>query len=443
MPHRPKGQGSSSVSPGGVVNASVYSPPRVNGKTAAAIMRQNSDTRNTMNKLSQQQAATTAGLQYVAHVSGVVTPVVKSKGGLPWLTAGNKSSDSTDRSTTDDSRSIATLATEDEREATASALLMVAKAAEREHQQQHLKGMVVDSSNAGAVLASVLSSASTCSTSTVPLKKRKKQLDILRRQQNHHQTVAEAEKEACHVSPVSLQSSVNPSPGNRAHSYDSKDLALGSSSMTSPQGETTQELLDSSKVHSTAQIGASGSSVVPISQVVIPHFPTVLHRVLADTGLTTEQGPAIRWLQDGESWKVENWNAMRRIVLPKYFSNLREEYGSSCGTIDAFLYQIDVWGFEEIKSGANAGAYRHNVRICLIVCSWRAMFSRMCGNTKHLTNISFATLTATALYSRSTKTLRQDATHLRFGLECRHQHRRHCQRNEQRQKGTKDCLPGT
>jgi hypothetical protein len=313
--------------------------------------------------MAQKKAAAT--LQY-AHPTGVVTPVIKNKGGINWLSTSNKSTDSTDRSTattttTDDSRSIATLATEDEREATASALLMVAKAAERE-QQHYLKGMVVDRDNVterrpSGVLPTVSSSASVSSASTVPLKKRKKQLDILRRQQQPDQ-----DKDACHVSPVS-HDTASPSTSNRAQSYDSKDLG---SSALSPKGETTQELLDSAKVHSTAQIGAGAS--LPVSQVLIPHFPTVLHQVLADKKLTIDdKGPIIKWLPDGEAWEVENWNAMRRQVLPKYFSDLRDENGSSCGTIDAFLHNIDAWGFEEIKSGPNAGAYRHNVSLSFVV----------------------------------------------------------------------------
>mmetsp|Transcript_28027 Transcript_28027/g.61760 ORF Transcript_28027/g.61760 Transcript_28027/m.61760 type:complete len:675 (+) Transcript_28027:192-2216(+) len=350
MPHRPEGQGSSSSLSQGGVNSSVYTPPRVTGSTAAAIMRQQSSD-NSMNQISGNTTST--ALQYNGHPSGIVTPVVKSKAGLPWLAAGrNKSSDSTDRSmatsgTTDDSRSIATLGTEDEREATASALLMVAKAAEREQQQHYLKGMVVD--NTSVVLASIPSAVSRGSPSTVPLKKRKKQL----------------REDACHVSPFShssndLESTNTSATGNHAHSYDSKDM--GPSSLTTPKGEMTQELLDSSKVHSTAQIGAGAK--LPISPVLIHHFPTVLHQVLVDKELAIdEKGPAIQWLPNGESFKVNDWNAMRRRVLPKYFSDLRDEHGSSSGTIDAFLYHIDAWGFEEIKTGANTGAYCHDLFI--------------------------------------------------------------------------------
>lgn len=96
------------------------------------------------------------------------------------------------------------------------------------------------------------------------------------------------------------------------------------------------------------------------SQVIIPHFPTVLHRVLADQQLA---GSVLTWLPDGESWKVLRWDAFRREVLPQYFSTLRDENGSGCGTIDAFLYHLTAWGFEEVRDGSAVGAYRHDVSI--------------------------------------------------------------------------------
>lgn len=367
MPHRPEEGLGSSIA--GVNASAVYIPPRVAESTAAAIMR-------------QQGAHNNYGAR---SPSGVVTPIVKSKhwSMMPGIDArtSNKSCDSTDRSTgtNDDSRSIATLATEDEREVTASALMMVAQAAEREH---YLVAVSSSSMPTGS------------SSSTVPLKKRKKQMDIIRRQEqqdneedHHHESSSNTDdnnnkdssttdQNPCHISPVSHSSSGQGEDGtplrrtnssatnnNSAHSYDSKDLhpSYRSSGVVS-KGETTKELLDSSKVHCTAQIGAqpsssSLSSTFP-SQVLIPHFPTVLHHVLADKEL---DGKVIQWLPDGEAWKVVRWDAMRRQVLPKYFADLRDENGSGCGTIDAFLYHLDAWGFEEIQDGTNAGAYRNDV----------------------------------------------------------------------------------
>jgi len=224
------------------------------------------------------------------------------------------------------------------------------------------------------------------SSSTIPLKKGKKQMYILRRQEQDNEDESSnknniyatddstsvtnntnnkdntIKQNPCHISPVSHSSSEHgmigtrtessedgtpvrrtnpPATNNSAHSYDSKDLhpSYRNSGLVS-KGESTQELLDSSKVHSTTQIGSS-SSAFP-SQVMIPHFPTVLHHVLVDKNF---DGKVIQWLPNGETWKVIRWDAMRRQVLPKYFADLRDEDGSGCGTIDAFLYHLDAWGF--------------------------------------------------------------------------------------------------
>ena len=317
MPHRPQGQGQS---PGGV-ETSLYTPPRVPGTAAAAIMRQ---------PPTQAVAAAMYGAVRSA-AAGVVTPLVGANKAwlatgasnaalMPSLDSRNKSSDSTDRSmgnASHDATSVATLATEstEEREATASALLMVAKAAEREHYNSMI--------SAAASLASVSTS------STVPLKKRKKQLDSLRRGDENDSmseatdkevpastAAATAEQDPCHVSPVSHSSAehglraestddatptrriVPPNRGNRTSSYDSKDVPMALKQATP---STTQELLDSAKVHSTAQIGAPQYP----EQVLIPHFPTVLHQVLSDKEF---DGKVVQWLPDGEAWKVLRWD---------------------------------------------------------------------------------------------------------------------------------------
>ena len=95
------------------------------------------------------------------------------------------------------------------------------------------------------------------------------------------------------------------------------------------------------------------------SQAVSPHFPTLIHYVLIDEEF---DGKIVQWLPNGEAWRVIKWDAMRREILPVYFPDLEDESGVSCGTIDAFLYHLDAWGFEEIPDGEeNAGAYQHAV----------------------------------------------------------------------------------
>lgn len=322
-----------------------------------------------LNGLSEEAAAhimrpSSVGL----YSSGVVTPLMGAK---PWITAQHpglrgimpllekpKSCDSTDRSTATkpDDCTVATLATEasademEKREATANALLLVSTAAVRHDTMPGtysvaLKGSEKEDAEDGG------------SSATVPLKKRKKHLDFLRK--NNDDKTTEGQLQPCHVSPVSHGSvegrtvsheeSTPERPRRmgadteRSSSYDSKDSPY--------QKETTQELLDSSKIHNATDIA------VP-SQVVIPHFPSVLHEVLSDPEFA---GSVVTWLPDGESWKVLRWDALRRQVLPRYFSTLRDEDGSGCGTIDAFLWHLTAWGFEEIKDGSDVGAYRHEV----------------------------------------------------------------------------------
>jgi hypothetical protein len=83
-----------------------------------------------------------------------------------------------------------------------------------------------------------------------------------------------------------------------------------------------------------------------------------LHEVLSDPEYA---GTVLQWLPDGEAWKVLRWDALRRQVLPRYFADLRDENGTSCGTIDAFLWHLTAWGIEEVKDGTDVGAYRHDV----------------------------------------------------------------------------------
>ncbi|KAG7350193.1 HSF-type DNA-binding protein [Nitzschia inconspicua] len=481
MPHRPQGQGSSNSE-----TTSLYTPPRVPGAAAASIMRQsstlsssnvsgldaavtmahNNSSSNNNNSHPSTGSSTTASANAAAmyhtadrYAAGIVTPLAGNNNNKAWLSPGtttigrnhhpgallpslNKSTDSADTRSVEnashtDAASVATLATEnydDDREATASALLMVAKAAEREH----INNMI----HAANLMAS--SSSSSLTLTVMPLKKRKQlQQDYLR--YHHSENCPENENEdegddddddgqdsiteatngkevntsttavsaagggdeldPCHVSPVSHSSAEHglrtestdesstpptrrllpPNRTNRITSFgDSKELYFASSSYRSmerkdvPTSTTTtttttgggtsivtQELLDSAKVYHAAQIGApkhhhqQHSLYQNSSQVLIPHFPTVLHQALSDKDCQS----AIQWLPDGEAWKVCRWDGLRRQVLPRYFSDLRDEMGSSCGTIDAFLFHLSAWGFEEIKNGSDAGSYRHDLFI--------------------------------------------------------------------------------
>jgi hypothetical protein len=108
-----------------------------------------------------------------------------------------------------------------------------------------------------------------------------------------------------------------------------------------------QALLDSSKINNAKEIA-------PPSHVSVPHFPNVLHQVLSDEAYV---GSILQWGEDGETWKVLRWDTLRRQILPRHFADLTDENGMGSGTIDAFLWHLTAWGFEETKDGS----YRHDV----------------------------------------------------------------------------------
>jgi hypothetical protein len=274
---------------------------------------------------------------------------------LPPSLPNPKSSDSADRSdrstaTKHDEDTVVTLATEasnDDMDRREAALLLVSS-----------RGMLPVHSAPNTKPQEDESSSDAPEKATVPLKKRKKHLDFLRRNQDTDST--DEQTPLYHVSPVSHSSlgstrrSVSSeehtpqrlgAPGaHRTDSYDSKESPY-------QQTEGTQELLDSSKIHSTTDIA-------PSATVMVPHFPSVLHRALSDKEFA---GTVISWLPNGEAWKVLRWDVLRRRVLPLYFADLRDEDGKGCGTIDAFLWHLSAWGFEEVTDGTDVGAYRHGV----------------------------------------------------------------------------------
>jgi hypothetical protein len=349
MPHRPERNGGAATNADNTAS-SVYSS-HMTAERAAHIMRP------------------TAGSYYPA---GVVTPMMTS---TPWIASHSgirgrvssidtpKSSDSTDRSTgtkQDEDSTVATLATEasaeelEKRETTVSALLLVST--------QGVRHDVNNTEHADQEKEST--SSNVPESSNVPLKKRKKHLDFLRRNEGVGPIC-----DPCHISPVSHSSTgsnhvegrtisheeVTPdrprritAPAQRSNYYDSKESAYQQQNK-----DSTQALLDSSKIHSTTDIALP-------AHLVMSHFPSVLHRVLSDPEYS---GTVLKWLPDGEAWKVLRWDALRRQVLPRYFSDLRDENGTGCGTIDAFLWHLTAWGFEDIKDGTDVGAYKHEVCI--------------------------------------------------------------------------------
>lgn len=176
-------------------------------------------------------------------------------------------------------------------------------------------------------------------------------------------------------------------PGGSASPTSSYDLKDG------------QALPDSAKITDTRRI------VAPPAHVEIPHFPSVLHAVLTESEFA---GTVLLWLPHGQAWKIVRWDALRRQVLPKYFAQLREdESKDSSGSIDAFLWHLAAWGFEEVTDGPDAGAYSH------IVCpklqnKFVLMISSLLQSPA-LTTCSFFHFVSTAVPTGTPRTLPGDA----------------------------------
>jgi hypothetical protein len=194
------------------------------------------------------------------------------------------------------------------------------------------------------------------SESNGPLKKRRKLMDYLR---NKVVATATANKQPLHVSPLP-----SPQVRSRVASHESSENTVESASPPRTNGsastctEHTYRMKEPGCLHDGPMSKAAAEISPPPSKVVIEHFPTVLHTILTSSEFA---GSVVQWLPDGEAWKILRWDALRRQVLPKYFSQLRDEEGKIGTSIDGFLWQLAAWGFEEIQSGPDVGAYQHKV----------------------------------------------------------------------------------
>jgi hypothetical protein len=193
--------------------------------------------------------------------------------------------------------------------------------------------------------------------SSGPLKKRRKLLDFLRKKPVN---TATTDKQLLHVSPL-------PSPKVRtrvaSHEYtETPGTTESAASRTTGSSSTcmanSYDMKDTQCLHEGAKIKDTAEISPPPTQVVIQHFPTILHDVLTSSEFS---GSVVQWLPDGKAWKILRWDALRRQVLPKHFSQLQDEDGKIGISIDAFLWHLAAWGFEEIQSGPDVGAYFHEV----------------------------------------------------------------------------------
>ena len=269
---------------------------------------------------------------------------------------------------------------------------------QQQQQQQQEQGMDDDTASLGA------DTVTSSSIGSGPLKKRKTVVDVLRQKpedQLHHHP------EPCHVSPMShgsktLASETPASTPNstnehlmstsRALSYEFKDDALRSKTHTPNSGvlKNSQNNNKSSPTggngnnasnHHASSIGNDSSSnhTSPNSATqfppatnsnnaynqhhsngLVPYFASALHWLLTESSsqtASTEYAAArsvLQWVPHGQAWRVVRWDTLRKQVMPQFFPQL-------AGSIDAFLWHLTAWGFEEIQDGPDVGAFGHTV----------------------------------------------------------------------------------
>jgi hypothetical protein len=166
--------------------------------------------------------------------------------------------------------------------------------------------------------------------------------------------------DACHVSPIS---------------HSSKSGATMESNMMSHDTPSTSSSHSFDMKEETAS-GASGESLKPRSEYtrsqtlmyqMIPQFPSVVHWILSESSTQPTSSDravdlsVLQWVAHGQAWRIIRWDTFHRQVLPAIFPQLVLD-ATATGSVDAFLWQLKAWGFQEIKDGPDIGAFAHTVR---------------------------------------------------------------------------------
>jgi hypothetical protein len=198
-------------------------------------------------------------------------------------------------------------------------------------------------------------------SSKEPSKKRKKHLDFLRRNR-------------CWLPTQHVESSSSiriPSPSSSVES--NRDPTERETSTPKPTGTSSdfedarpvEEYQDSKKSSKNADITPSLIHSEVDQYAVVPDLPELLHAILSRGD---RDCPILEWLHHGMAWKVVRWDALRTTLLPQVFPQCCFEMddGTLGGSIDAFLWNVRIWGFQEIKDGSDARAYTHEVSGVLI-----------------------------------------------------------------------------
>jgi hypothetical protein len=186
-----------------------------------------------------------------------------------------------------------------------------------------------------------------------PLKKRKST--------DHHVSTMSGDVEASsddtyHVSPIShsSKSGTTTETNNMSHDTPSTSSAHSFDMMKE----------DPHSSHTVASIKKDQSQSRPQKSIfqMIPQFPSLVHWILSEpSSKLAVDLSVLQWVSHGQAWRIIRWDAFRREVLPAMFPQLVSN-ATDTGSIDAFMWQLKAWGFQEIQDGPDIGAFAHTVR---------------------------------------------------------------------------------
>jgi len=142
------------------------------------------------------------------------------------------------------------------------------------------------------------------------------------------------------------------------------------------------------------QIAQSHSNQSSLTQQHQHHFPSQLHDFL-NKAHSQHAGVIAEWLPHGCSWRLLRWDALKKPILSKFFPQCVTNSSAMTSTteersnddndqdqanVDTFTWQINAWGFEEIRSGPDRGSFRHDVSVSLYSitnCALEILYDRI------------------------------------------------------------------
>lgn len=194
-----------------------------------------------------------------------------------------------------------------------------------------------------------------------PLKKRKSDehiMDIAAGEVGAHSD------DAYHVSPIShsSKSGTTVESNNRSHDTPSTSSAHSFDMKEDSHSNTNGTSMKEGHSHSRAQHSM---------YQMITQFPSLLHWILSEPSSQTSANKfavdfsVLQWVSHGQAWRIIRWDAFHREVIPALFPQLVSN-ATDAGSIDAFMWQLKAWGFQEIKDGPDIGAFAHSVGSLII-----------------------------------------------------------------------------